>query len=286
MEANRERSEREDFTNPRYRIQSTGPTRLGYETLFRWEIVYLPPATTVFGCWSRYAFESWGLLSVSYLSFKDGPLGCRVDLYIWKKKGLLTFQTAPWSSSAVQISWNFSPPEASRGSGEKSLKRLHVLNHMFIFNIFQFEATLGIAPPFEGLPSFFQDDGIWAPRRPAVSFVPRGLRIKLQLALSWFSPICRPTETENNVRMDTPPKKHGTETLLYLYNNIWWIWELFEKNLKICNTFIIFIVSSAWGQFCRNSTVRYEKRWSQKAALFWWSLSNPQLGSIPKYNLL
>lgn len=141
-------------------------------------------------------------------------------IYIFEKKGSLNLSNCPLELFGRTNFMKLLPSRSIQEVEKKSLKRLHVLNHMFIFNIFQFEATLGMAPPFEGLPSFFQDDGIRAPRRPAVSFVPRGLRIKLQLALSWFSPICRPTETENNVRMDTPPKKHGTETLLYLYNNI------------------------------------------------------------------
>ena len=105
-----------------YRIQTTGPTRLGYETLFRWEIVYLPPAIKV------RIFSNWGLLSVSYLSFK----GCRVDLF--EKKGSINLSNCP-----LELSSNFhetSPlPKHHVEVEKKSLKRLHVLNHMFIFNL-------------------------------------------------------------------------------------------------------------------------------------------------------
>lgn len=108
-------------------------------------------------------------------------------IYIFEKKGSLNLSNCPLELFGRTNFMKLLPSRSIQEVEKKSLKRLHVLNHMFIFNIFQFEATLGMAPPFEGLPSFFQDDGIRAPRRPAVSFVPRGLRIKLQLALSWIA---------------------------------------------------------------------------------------------------
>ena len=120
-EANRERSEREDFTNPRHRIQSAGPTRLGYETLFRWEIVYLPPATTVFGCWSRYAVFQTEVCCPcpTYLS-KMVPWD--VELIPLKKRVKINLSNCPLELFGQQQNFHeTSPLPKHPRSGEKNL---------------------------------------------------------------------------------------------------------------------------------------------------------------------